>query len=186
MLGSISHLVQTLLCHRALDRERAFNCCVNTHCSTFSRMMPDTKHCKWGTCTSDSRDVTDDTPITFFSFPKPCKDFKLLEKDPSVKIQHDQQLCIQCQKSQKWVNACKLKKFVKISQINYDTWICSKHFVAGKPTEEHLNPLSAGSFFHWSIMWSQLYRSRAAKDTGWWSFAGHWRTCCGPRCWRRS
>ena len=55
------------------------------------------KHCKHGTCKSDDRFLDrESTPVNFFVFPKPCKDFKLLEKDPTLKIEHCESTCETC------------------------------------------------------------------------------------------
>ncbi len=43
------------------------------------------KHCKWSNCTSDSRYVKKNSPATVYSFRRPYKDFKLLQKDPTPK-----------------------------------------------------------------------------------------------------
>lgn len=102
------------------------------------------KYCKWGLCKSDSNK---DKTITFFPFPKPCKDFRLLKKDPSlVAIQHNPDSCSQCSKCKAWIHACSTQNFTSLDQINANCYVCYKHFVDNKPTETHPCPTSARSF----------------------------------------
>jgi len=102
------------------------------------------KHCKHGTCKSDDRFLDrESAPVNFFVFPKPCKDFKLLEKDPTLKIEHCESTCETCSKCHQWINSCGLVGFTKLSQLSQTLYICSKHFVDGKPSENHPVPVSA-------------------------------------------
>ena len=102
------------------------------------------KYCKWGNCKSDSRK---DKTITFFPFPKPCKDFRALKADLSLTaIIHDRDSCSQCLRCTVWIRACSVQPFTRLEQINRNCYVCYKHFTDGKPTEEQPCLVSARSF----------------------------------------
>ena len=100
------------------------------------------KHCKWGTCNSDYRKQEN---INFIPFTKPCKDHRLLKRDSSLLLTHNSNSCAQCSKCLLWINACQVQGIAKVNSINSSWYICSKHFVDGKPTVINPNPLIAGS-----------------------------------------
>lgn len=103
------------------------------------------KHCKWGTCNSDSRYLVDSDSIKFIPFPKPCKDHRLLKRDSSLQLKHNVNECAQCSKCLVWINACRVEGVNNVDNITRSWFICSRHFVDGKPTLEFPNPLIAGS-----------------------------------------
>jgi hypothetical protein len=86
--------------------------------------MVGTKHCAWGTCTSDSRhQESDDLKDVFFI--------------PFVKPHIDLDKC------KRWINACHRELFT-VEKVKKWTYICSKHFVGGYgPTPENPDPLRA-------------------------------------------
>lgn len=101
-----------------------------------------TKHCKYGMCNSDSRYLAREThPVEFFKMPKPCKDYYLLKKDPTLKINHSEMFCAVCQSAKMWIIACGIQGFNDLSQIDNSCYVCSKHFNDGKPTENHPYPI---------------------------------------------
>lgn len=81
------------------------------------------KHCCWGVCVSDSRytDREHMTEVTCIPFPKPFS---------------------QPDTCQRWVNLCGRQNFA-VANVNKSTYICSKHFVLGRSTEQHPDPLPA-------------------------------------------
>ncbi|XP_052707529.1 uncharacterized protein LOC128182817 [Crassostrea angulata] len=81
------------------------------------------KHCCWGTCRSDSRYAEGEhmEGVSWFPFPKPIT---------------------QLEKCQRWVKLCGRKNFT-VANVNKSTYICSKHFLSGRPTEEHPDPIPA-------------------------------------------
>lgn len=81
------------------------------------------KHCCWGTCRSDSRYAESEhmEGVSWFPFPKPIT---------------------QLEKCQRWVKLCGRKNFT-VANVNKSTYICSKHFLSGRPTEEHPDPIPA-------------------------------------------
>ncbi len=102
------------------------------------------KLCKWGLCKSDGRK---DKSITFFPFPKPCKDYRMLKKDPTlIAIQHEPDLCPQCSLCKAWINSCSITNLISIDQINSSCYVCHKHFTESKPTVVQPCPSSARSF----------------------------------------
>ena len=87
--------------------------------------MVTTKHCCYGTCTSDSRYKQPGVWFIGFGngFPKPNK-----EKEKCLR----------------WVNNCGRRDF-GIKNVNKDTYICSLHFVGGNgPTKENPDPVKLG------------------------------------------
>lgn len=48
----------------------------------------------------------------------------------------------QLEKCQRWVKLCSRKHFTVAKENKY-TYICSKHFLSGRPTEEHPDPIPA-------------------------------------------
>ena len=104
-------------------------------------------HCKWGKCNSNSRYPSKDymQGVTFFPFPKPCQDHRLLKRDSTLQLRHDPNSCPQCCKCLVWINACRLQGFNKVDDIKKSCYICSKHFIDGKPTPQNPNPVTAGS-----------------------------------------
>ena len=81
------------------------------------------KRCSWGTCNSDNRYMHKDymKGVEFFPIPKP----KTRLEDTKI-----------------WVKACG-RKFFTVDNVNKHAYVCSKHFVDGRPTELHPYPLSA-------------------------------------------
>ncbi|KAK3085080.1 hypothetical protein FSP39_003199 [Pinctada imbricata] len=81
------------------------------------------KHCCWGTCRSDSRYADREymSGTTWIPFPKPFS---------------------QPDKCRRWVDLCGRKGF-SVAKVNKGTYICSKHFIEGKPTSDHPDPLPA-------------------------------------------
>lgn len=49
---------------------------------------------------------------------------------------------MQLEKCQRWVKLCSRKHFAVAKENKY-TYICSKHFLSGRPTEEHPDPIPA-------------------------------------------
>ncbi len=113
--------------------------------------MPWNKYCRWGTCKSNSKKVECEN-IVFHKFPKPCVDFNLLKNDPKLKIKHNVNDCVKCRLSQDWVNACKVEKFKAIEQITRDSFVCSQHFLEGKPTATNPSPIPAGTMVMVSLI----------------------------------
>ena len=97
-----------------------------------------TKHCCWGLCKSDSR-FPDRLPggTTFLRFPKPGKIRENMSEWEKLKARRD------TEKAKRWIHACGRKDFTKVEQIKKDTYICSIHFVDGKPTEANPEPMFA-------------------------------------------
>jgi hypothetical protein len=108
------------------------------------------KHCKWGTCNSDSSASYASKEhmqgVKFFLFPRPCADFRLLKRDSILQLVHDASKCQQCCKCQTWINACRVEVFSKLEDCMRSHYVCSNHFVDGEPTLSNPNPLIAGSF----------------------------------------
>ncbi|XP_047460923.1 uncharacterized protein LOC125019909 [Mugil cephalus] len=82
------------------------------------------KRCAHGLCKSDTRYPNSLAgEVVFFPFPKP-------------KTQYER--CL------KWIEQCgRPHSQLNVQKINKHTYICSKHFVNGKPTPEHPNPARA-------------------------------------------
>ena len=95
-----------------------------------------TKHCCWGLCKSDSR-FPDRLPggTTFLRFPKPGKIRENMSEWEKLKARRDMEKAKCC------IHACGRKDFTKVEQIKKDTYICSIHFVDGKPTEANPEPM---------------------------------------------
>ncbi|XP_051795782.1 uncharacterized protein LOC110964897 isoform X2 [Acanthochromis polyacanthus] len=86
------------------------------------------KRCAYGTCKSDTRYPQSlEGGVDFFPFPKP----KTQEERCRVWIE-------QCGRPHDQLNP---------SKINKNTYVCSKHFVDGRPTTEFPNPVAALSSF---------------------------------------
>lgn len=105
-------------------------------------------HCKWGNCNSNYRyrNLDHMKDVTFIPFPKPCKYFRAEIKDPTILVWHDRTTCEKCSLCMEWIRACKVEGFSNLEQITSNSYVCSKHFVDGKPTEQHPIPITAGSF----------------------------------------
>ncbi|XP_036445991.1 uncharacterized protein LOC118821470 isoform X2 [Colossoma macropomum] len=83
------------------------------------------KRCCWGTCDSTTRYPERLDGVFFVPFPKPPKNVE---------------------KCKLWIKLCgRPHSLLNISNITRDTYICSKHFVDGKPTAEHPHPVDASS-----------------------------------------
>ena len=84
-------------------------------------------HCCWGKCNSDIRNKhrADMAGVFFIPFPKPYG--------------RKADIC----KAKRWAKACARKNF-NYTNINRNTYICSKHFVGEMgPTPEYPDPVSA-------------------------------------------
>ena len=84
--------------------------------------------CSWGLCNSNSKygpngkePRADMENVKFFPFPK-----------PKTKL-------LQCKA---WIAACGRKDFT-VENITKNSYVCSKHFRDGMPTETHPNPYNA-------------------------------------------
>ena len=84
--------------------------------------------CSWGLCNSDSRygpngkrSREDMTNVKFYSFPKPKTNLE---------------------KCKQWIKACG-RKYFTVDNITRSSYVCSKHFYEGKPTEAYPNPYPA-------------------------------------------
>ncbi len=89
--------------------------------------MP-TKHCGWGTCNSDSRYSHKEhmKNVTFFTFPNAQK-----KKDE----------CLE------WIKACgRPAEDLNLDKITRYHYVCSKHFIDGRPTEQNPYPVSADPY----------------------------------------
>ena len=106
------------------------------------------KHCKWGTCNSNSQHAAKEhmQGVNFFVIPRPCADYRILKRDSTLQLVHDASKCKQCCKCQAWINACRVEGFSKLDDYKTTYYVCSKHFVDGEPTPSNPNPLIAGSF----------------------------------------
>ncbi|XP_036429311.1 uncharacterized protein si:dkey-20i10.7 [Colossoma macropomum] len=81
------------------------------------------KRCVWGNCRSDTRYPNRVEGVSFYPFPKPKTNF---------------------QKCQLWIRLCgRPQHRLNIDTISKNTYVCSKHFVNGGPTEEFPDPLDA-------------------------------------------
>lgn len=85
--------------------------------------MP-TKHCAHSTCNSDSRYYGKEymNNVTFVKFVQPNEDLE---------------------KCKRWVQACRRQHF-SVKNVSSHMYICSKHFVGGKPSEDYPDPLPPG------------------------------------------
>ncbi|VDI40902.1 Hypothetical predicted protein [Mytilus galloprovincialis] len=81
------------------------------------------KRCVWGTCNSDDRykDKPHMSGVEFFPIPK-----------PKTRMQETLQ----------WVKACGRKKYT-VANVNKHAYVCSKHFIDGRPTAMHPYPTIA-------------------------------------------
>lgn len=102
-----------------------------------------TKHCCYGTCTSDSRysDTDNMKGVSFIRFPKPYKQRKNGKHDSKLERQKNE-------KCKRWIHACGRPtsgpNAFTIQNINKDTYICSRHFIGNNgPTDEHPDPIIA-------------------------------------------
>ena len=101
------------------------------------------KYCHWGKCTNSDKKGSD---VIFHRIPRPCKYYHAERKDSSLLIKHNVNDCDKCKISLIWINSCKIEGFKDIScLLNRTYYICSKHFIDGKPSQENPNPISAGS-----------------------------------------
>ncbi|KAL7861002.1 hypothetical protein AOLI_G00173510 [Acnodon oligacanthus] len=83
------------------------------------------KRCCWGTCDSNTKYPERLDGVFFVPFPKPPKNVE---------------------KCKLWIKLCgRPHSLLNISNITRDTYVCSKHFVDGKPTAEHPHPVDASS-----------------------------------------
>ena len=83
-----------------------------------------TRHCSYGTCTSDSRysDREHMKGVFWIPFPKPKRNLE---------------------KCQRWIRACGRELFT-VEKVSQWTYICSKHFVGGQGfTEQPPDPIPA-------------------------------------------
>ncbi|KAI4876934.1 hypothetical protein NFI96_030243 [Prochilodus magdalenae] len=81
------------------------------------------KRCCWGACDSDTTYPERTEGVLFVPFPKPKRN---------------------AEKCQLWIKLCgRPHSVLNISNITRDTYVCSKHFVDGKPTAEHPHPVDA-------------------------------------------
>ncbi|KAG5283563.1 hypothetical protein AALO_G00043430 [Alosa alosa] len=86
------------------------------------------KRCCYGTCNTDSRYKDRVENIVFVPFPKPPKEMgKCLRW---IKL---------CGRPHQQLNVNKLRNHGTAKHF----YVCSKHFVEGKPTQDHPDPLSA-------------------------------------------
>ncbi|XP_063436315.1 uncharacterized protein LOC134717752 [Mytilus trossulus] len=81
------------------------------------------KRCVWGTCNSDDRykHKPHMLGVEFFPIPK-----------PKTRLEETLQ----------WVKACGRKDYA-VSNVNKHAYVCSKHFVDGRPTTQHPYPIMA-------------------------------------------
>ncbi|XP_065114751.1 uncharacterized protein [Paramisgurnus dabryanus] len=82
------------------------------------------KRCAYGLCKSDTRYPKSlDGGVEFFPFPKPKT---------------------QGEKCRTWITQCgRPHSQLNVDRINKNTYVCSKHFVNGRPTPEDPNPIAA-------------------------------------------
>ncbi|CAL8274657.1 unnamed protein product [Merluccius merluccius] len=82
------------------------------------------KHCAYGLCNTDSRyPKTLEGGVEFLLFPKPKTNLD---------------------KCREWIKQCgRPHSQLNVSKITKNTYICSKHFVNGRPTPEFPNPIAA-------------------------------------------
>ncbi|XP_073720253.1 uncharacterized protein [Misgurnus anguillicaudatus] len=82
------------------------------------------KRCAYGLCKSDTRYPKSlDGGVEFFPFPKPKT---------------------QGEKCRTWITLCgRPHSQLNVDRINKNTYVCSKHFVNGRPTPEDPNPIAA-------------------------------------------
>ena len=121
--------------------------------------MP-TKHCSWQPCNSDSRykDREHMKDVLFFKFPDQLK-------DP--------------EKYNRWLHLCG-RADLEAGQANntscarWPRWICSKHFVGGRPTDAHPHPFQARCSREVS------YRYRPAKEQV--RLVTEWKRCMVECC----
>ncbi|XP_036406921.1 forkhead box protein N2b isoform X2 [Megalops cyprinoides] len=82
------------------------------------------KRCSWGTCNSDSRYPERLEGAFFIPFPKPKANLE---------------------KCMLWIKLCCRPHWqLNPAKITKDIYVCSKHFIDGKPTAEHPHPVDAG------------------------------------------
>ncbi|KAK7090809.1 uncharacterized protein [Littorina saxatilis] len=88
-------------------------------------VMP-VKRCSWGKCNSDARYPEKLHGVVFIPFVKPGKHNYHLDR------------CL------RWIKACgRPHTQLSVDKLKPWTYVCSKHFVDGKPTEENPDPLPA-------------------------------------------
>ncbi|XP_066534477.1 uncharacterized protein si:dkey-20i10.7 isoform X2 [Hoplias malabaricus] len=81
------------------------------------------KRCAWGDCKSDTRYPNRVEGVVFYPFPKPKTNF---------------------QKCEQWIRLCgRPQHRLNIHTISKNTYVCSKHFVNGGPSDEYPDPLDA-------------------------------------------
>ncbi|XP_007235875.3 uncharacterized protein si:dkey-20i10.7 [Astyanax mexicanus] len=81
------------------------------------------KRCAWGSCKSDTRYPNRVQGVVFYPFPKPKTNL---------------------QKCQLWIRLCgRPHSRLNMDTITKNTYVCSKHFVNGAPTDEFPDPLDA-------------------------------------------
>ena len=61
---------------------------------------------------------------------------------------HDRDTCEKCSLALAWIKACNIEGFNKLENITKSCYVCSLHFLDGKPTTAHPIPtsISTGSF----------------------------------------
>ncbi|KAK7098308.1 uncharacterized protein [Littorina saxatilis] len=88
--------------------------------------MPPNKRCAWGQCKTDDRYPERCVGVKFIPFVKPGKHLYHLDR------------CL------RWIKACNRPAYqLNVNTIKSYTYICSKHFKDGWPSEENPDPLSA-------------------------------------------
>ncbi|XP_070186608.1 uncharacterized protein [Littorina saxatilis] len=93
-------------------------------------VMP-VKRCSWGKCNSDARYPEKLHGVVFIPFVKPGKHNYHLDR------------CL------RWIKACgRPHTQLSVDKLKPWTYVCSKHFVDGKPTEENPDPLPAADGSH--------------------------------------
>ncbi|KAI4892062.1 hypothetical protein NFI96_022369 [Prochilodus magdalenae] len=81
------------------------------------------KRCVWGNCKSDTRYPDRVVGVVFYPFPKPKTNL---------------------QKCQLWIRLCgRPQQRLNTNTISKNTYVCSKHFINGAPTDEFPDPLDA-------------------------------------------
>ncbi|KAL8618505.1 hypothetical protein ACOMHN_000650 [Nucella lapillus] len=90
------------------------------------------KRCSWGTCNADSRYPYRYPGVCFIAFAKP-------KTHPET--------CL------RWIKACgRPHSQLNMKKISRYTFICSRHFVDGKPTKESPDPISARTYASRTLM----------------------------------
>ena len=143
-------------------------------------------HCKCGKCNSNSRYPSKDymQGVTFFPFPKPCQDHRLLKRDSTLQLRHDPNSCPQCCKCLVWINACRLQGLHGF--FHKQRWSCVVYGLSMVNVLSRANPVASLSGSSPQCAQQSAWLGNCSSNSPRKRCGTLHRTVCAKMCWNIS